>query len=102
MSSRVPIGVALAIFILGAVFAPSAVAGTGVTKKASWTYEEELLVKKSLTSESISCPAFNFVLRGTVAGAETELEAPFVNCPEGKLTNQTVEGVNMATGTGKL
>ncbi len=92
---------ALLTLAIGAVSATSAFAGKPVTKPSSVVVGE-----KVLSSETVTCAkpagAPNFVLKGTIAGAETELTATGVECIGAVIETKSIEGVNMAVSSGKV
>jgi hypothetical protein len=92
------LGIALAASLaLAAVFASSAFA-TATTTNSFWTVGGESLSGTA----AIKCSAAeNLALKGTVAGAETEIKATTLECPSGDVIKQ--EGSNaIATGTLKF
>jgi hypothetical protein len=95
------LGIALFAFVaLGAVLASSAFA-TPVTKKSSWLEGST----KITAAKEVKCSkrgTANFVLKGTVLGAETELTATGLECPGATISNTVVGTENMAIDGGKL
>jgi hypothetical protein len=86
-----------ALLALAAVLSSSAFA-TPVTKKSSWLAGSTRLT----AATNFACSkrgASNFVLKGTVLGAETEVVATGVECfVNPSISNTVVEGTNMAVG----
>jgi len=94
------LGIALvASLALAAVFAGSAFA-TATTTKSFWREAGTKL--SSGTTKAAKCSAAeNFILRGTIAGAEAEIKATTLECPSGDVIKQEGEQA-IATGTLKL
>jgi len=94
------LGIALvASLALAAVFASSAFA-TATTTKSFWREAGTKL--SSGTTKAVKCSAAeNFILKGTVAGAETEIKATTLECPSGDVIKQEGEQA-IATGTLKF
>ncbi len=104
------LGVAMmALMALGAVFAPSAFAGTPTTRKASWTTgttkNANTIPTGKANGKAIKCrktaASPNFTLTGTVVGFPTKLTATGVSC-EATIYNEVVPGVPHAKATGKI
>jgi len=94
------LGIALvASLALAAVFASSAFA-TATTTKSFWTTGGASLASGSTAAVKCSA-AENFILKGTVAGAETEIKATTLECPSGDVIKQEGEQA-IATGTLKF
>jgi len=94
------LGIALvASLALAAVFAGSASA-TATTTKSFWTTGGAALASGSTAAVKCSA-AENFILKGTVAGAETEIKATTLECPSGAVIKQEGEQA-IATGTLKF
>jgi len=94
------LGIALvASLALAAVFASSAFA-TATTTKSFWREAGTKL--SSGTTKAVKCSAgASFILKGTVAGAETEIKAAKLECPSGDVIKQEGEQA-IATGTLKF
>ncbi len=100
----------LVVLVLGAVGATSALAGTAVTRKASWTTgttkNANTIPTGKANAKAINCRktagSENFALTGTVAGSEAEITASGIECVGMSIFNENVSGVPMAFLTGKL
>ena len=95
------LGIALgAVLAIGALLASSAFASP-VTNKAQWVNSEG----EAITGKTVTCAkagAGNLVLKGTILGSPAEITAEQVECIGGTIANTEVEGVHMATASGKL
>ncbi len=95
------LGIAILLTLaIGAVSAGSAFAGTPVTKPSSVVVGEKVLSSETVTCEK-TAGSPNFVFKSAIAGAEIELQATGLECPEGVIQTKVVEGVNMAVSSGK-
>lgn len=97
---RFIIGLALSLSLFAATAGDALAATELKTAPASWEIGETLLVG----SEGLKCSikSTNFKLVTSIFGAEVELQAKGLSCPEATITNEKVEGVSMAVASGKL
>jgi hypothetical protein len=100
MIYRKLIPMSLIVAVACGLFASGAGAAIGTTK-SQW----EIGTTPITTPQARVCSkrgASNLVLKGTVLGAETEITATGLSCPESTIFNTVVSGENMATAGGKL
>jgi hypothetical protein len=95
--------IALSVSLLAtAVLASSAVAGSPVTKKSSWLEGSTKLTIPRTVQCSKTSGTENFIIKGTLLGAETEIRASGIECSAMTIFNETTSGVNMAKLTGRF
>ncbi len=100
----------VAALALGAAFANGALAGTPVTRTASWTtgttQHANTIPTGKANGKAVICEktaaSANFVLTGTVAGAPLKITATGVECSEMIIYNEVQGGGPMAKLTGKI
>ena len=95
------LGIALgAVLAIGALLASSAFASP-VTNKAQWVNG----AGETITGKTVTCAkagAGKLVLKSTILGSPGEITAEQVECIGATIANTEVEGVHMATASGKL
>ena len=94
------VSLALALSFLGLETSNAFAATELKTAPASWEIGETVLAK----SETLKCSlkSTNFKLAASILGASVVLSATGIECPEATISNEVVEGVDMAVASGKL